>query len=185
KRRRVPEVDPTTADADPETFLSNFMAARAWIAPSGPGFAPLDEDDSADDAAADEFETAFNLRFEDPGKSNEVLMSYQRGLGGAVRREEATGRKRARERERELKEARKREREDDRARLRRLKIEEVEDKVRRIGEAAGLRGKEVDLAEWQGVVDGDFDDEEWEVEMRKRFGEAYYEAEEGDEAGQE
>ena len=184
-KRRITESDIAIADKDPETFLSNFMAARAWIAPSqdGPGFAPLDEDDSEEERKADKFEEAWNLRFEDPAKANETLMSYQRDLRKfGVRRDEVTGRQRAREREKEKKEAERKEREAERALLRKLRIEEAEEKVQRIKTAAGLRGKDVDLTEWRDVIEGEFDDEQWDREMRARFGEKYY-AEGDDESG--
>ncbi|TKA60193.1 hypothetical protein B0A55_12962, partial [Friedmanniomyces simplex] len=58
-------------------------------------------------------------------------------------------------------------------------IEEAEEKVQRIREAAGLRGKDVDLTEWRDVIEGDFEDEEWDREMRRRFRESYYAEGEG------
>ncbi|KAK3629047.1 Kinetochore protein Spc24 [Elasticomyces elasticus] len=182
--KRITESDIASASHDPETYLSNFMAARAWIAPtstnSATPYAALDEDDSEEDSRADKFEEAFNLRFEDPNKANEVLMSFQRDAGAnGVRREEMTGRKKAREREKERKEAERREREGERARLRKLMVDEAEEKVRRIKEAAGLRGKDVDLSQWRDVIEGDFEDEQWDLEMKRRFGDEYYDEAEG------
>ncbi|KAK3674787.1 Kinetochore protein Spc24 [Recurvomyces mirabilis] len=174
----ITENDITSADQDPETYLSNFMSARAWLANGESKYIPLDEDDSEDEQRADKFENAFNLRFEDPAHANETLMSFRRDIGGdkGVRREELSGRQRAREREKERKAAEKREREEERARLKKLKVEEVEEKVARIREAAGLRGKDVDLREWRGMIEGDFAEDEWEAEMGRRFGEEYYDA---------
>lgn len=178
KAARITDADVKDADKDPETFLSNFMAARAWL-PTDPSsrFAPLESDDSDDDARADEFEEAYNLRFEDPAKANEKLASFARDVGKyGVRRDEKTGRAKARDREKERKEALKKELEEDKARLRKLNIEEAEEKVKKIKEAAGLRGKDVDLDAWRGVIEGDFDDNKWEEEMKRRFGEDYYAA---------
>ncbi|KAK5707739.1 Kinetochore protein Spc24 [Elasticomyces elasticus] len=180
--KRITESDIASASHDPETYLSNFMAARAWIAPtsSNSPYAALDEDDSEEDSRADKFEEAFNLRFEDPNKANEVLMSFQRDAGkSGVRRDEVTGRKKAREREKERKVAERLEREQERARLRKLMVEEAEEKVRRIKEAAGLRGRDVDLAQWRDVIEGDFEDDQWDLEMKRRFGEEYYDEAEG------
>ncbi|KAK4900984.1 Kinetochore protein Spc24 [Elasticomyces elasticus] len=186
--KRITESDILSASHDPETYLSNFMAARAWIAPTSTNspYAALDEDDSEEDTRADKFEEAFNLRFEDPNKANEVLMSFQRDAGkSGVRRDEMTGRKKAREREKERKEAEKREREGERARLRKLMVDEAEEKVRRIKEAAGLRGKDVDLSQWRDVIEGDFEDEQWDLEMKRRFGDSYYDEAEGGSDGEE
>ncbi|OTA32121.1 hypothetical protein BTJ68_07539 [Hortaea werneckii EXF-2000] len=175
KRKRLTDTDIATAEKDPETYLSNFMAARAWLPSDGARWQAFDSDDSDDDRRADEFEEAYNMRFEDPSKSNEKLASFARDVGKyGVRREEKSGRAKARERERERKEAEKREREEEKARLRKLKIEEAEEKVNRIRDAAGLRGKDVDLGQWKDIIEGDFDDAQWDQEMQRRFGDQYY-----------
>ena len=179
KTRQITDNDIAAADKDPETYLSNFMAARAWLPSEGSRWQALESDDSGDDERADAFEEAYNMRFEDPKNANEKLQSFSRDVGKyGVRREEKGGRKRAREREREQKEQAKREREEERARLRKLKIEEAEDKVKRIKDAAGMRGQEIDLEQWRDIIEGDFDDDKWETEMKRRFGEDYYAAEE-------
>ncbi|KAF7196395.1 Protein kri1 [Pseudocercospora fuligena] len=183
-QKQLTDQDIASADKDPETYLSNFMAARAWLPGKGSRFQPLESDDSDDDKRAEEFEEAYNMRFEDPAKSNEKLQSFARDSGKhGVRREEKSGRARQREREREQREAEKREREEEKARLRKLKVEEAEEKVKRIKEAAGLRGQELKLDEWRDIIEGDFDDDQWETEMKRRFGEDYYA--EGEDSGSE
>ncbi|KAM3415252.1 hypothetical protein BST61_g8782 [Cercospora zeina] len=170
----ITEQDVNNADKDPETFLSNFMAARAWLPNEGARFQPLESDDSEDDQRAEEYENLYNLRHEDPA-ANEKLKSFSRDVGKyGVRRDEKTGRARQREREREAKELARRQRDEEKARLRKLKVEEAEEKVKRIKEAAGLQGKELDLEQWREVIEGEFDDEKWELEMKRRFGEDYY-----------
>ncbi|KAI5369837.1 Putative KRR1 interacting protein [Septoria linicola] len=174
KKVKLTEQDINEADKDPENYLSNFMAARAWLPTDGARFQPLESDDSEDDQKADEYEHLYNLRHEDP-TANEKLKSFSRDVGKyGVRRDEKTGRAKQREREREMKELAKRQRDEEKARLRKLKVEEAEDKVKRIKEAAGLHGKELNLEEWRNVIEGDFDDDKWEQEMKRRFGEDYY-----------
>lgn len=181
KAKKLTDEDIKAADKDPETYLSNFMAAKAWRPTEGSGPNAFDSDDSEDEARADAFEEAYNMRFEDPALANEKLQSFARDVGKySVRREEVKGRKSAREKERERKDAERREREEDRARLRRLKIEEAEEKVKKIKEAAGLRGKDVDISQWQDVIEGDFNDSQWDKEMQRRFGEDYYAVPEGE-----
>ncbi|KAK4985325.1 Kinetochore protein Spc24 [Elasticomyces elasticus] len=179
--KKVAELDVATADKDPETYLSNFLAARAWVPGSSSRFRAFDSDDSDEEARADAFEEAYNMRFENPKHANEKLMSYGRDTNTkySVRRDELSGRKKQREIERAKKESEKRQREEDKARLRRLKIDEVEEKVRKIKEAAGLRGQALDIGEWSKVLEEDWDDDRWEKEMKKRFGEDYYEQDEG------
>ena len=170
------EVDVTTADKDPETFLSNFMAARAWVPTDGARFQPLESDEEEEDERAEKFEAAYNLRFEDPQGSNEVLRTYARDIAAAksVRREEPKGRKKQREAAIERREAEKREREEERARLRKLKIEEMEEKLQKLKKAAGLKAKTLKDEEWIKILDEDWNDDMWESEMRKRFGDDYY-----------
>lgn len=174
------EVDVATADKDPETFLSNFMAARAWVPSDGARFQPLESDDDEEDERADAFEAAYNLRFEDPKGSNEMLKSYARDAIAAktVRREEPSGRKKQRDTIREKREAEKAERDEERARFRRLKIEEMEEKLQKIKKAAGIRGETLKDEDWTNFLDDGWDDERWEAEMNKRFGEDYYAEEE-------
>lgn len=175
-RVKITEDDVKIADKDPDTFLSNFMAARAWVPGDGTAFQPLESDDDEEDELADKYEAAYNLRFENPEGSNEVLKSYARDIVQAksVRRDEKKGRKKQREAEREKKEAEKRERDEDRQRLRKLKIEEMEERLQKIKKAAGLKGKALKNDEWASFLDENWDDDNWEREMNKKFGEDYY-----------
>jgi protein KRI1 len=178
---KASEFDISLADKDPELYLSNFMASRAWIPESSSRWEAFESDEGEGNDDADEWEAAYNLRFEDPAKSNEVLQSYSRKLVEArsVRRDDVKGRKKQRQLEKERKEEEKRQRHEERARLKRLKIEEAEEKLRKIKKAAGLRGKELQEEELMKMLEGSWDNETWEEEMNKRFGEQYYaEAEE-------
>ncbi len=165
-----------SADKNPDTFLSNFMAARAWVSGDGARFQPLESDDDEEDERADKFEEAYNLRFEDSKGSNEVLKSYARDVIAAksVRREEPSGRRKQRDTLRDKREAEKKGQEEERAQLRRLRIEEAEEKLKKIKKAAGLRGKTLKSEEWVDFLGDGWDDAKWEFEMNKRFGEDYY-----------
>ncbi len=174
---KQPLLDVGDVDQDPETFLSNFMAARAWVPTERAQFQPFESDDDEEERKAEEFEEAYNFRFEDPAKSNEKLVSHARDIAAkySVRREEKNPRKKQREAEGERKEAAKRERAQEKARLRKLKIEEAEEKLRKIKKAAGLKGSAgLSPEDWARFMDDDWNDARWEEEMEKRFGEAYY-----------
>ena len=179
--KEITGADVAAADKDPESYLSNFMAARAWLPTETSRWAAFESDESEDEMRADEFEEAYNLRFEDPEHANEKLMTFSRDANKySVRRDDVKGnaRKRARDREKEKKDQEKRERQEERKRLRDLRVEETAEKVKKIRQAAGMRGKEVNIDDWRDVLEGDFDDSRWEEEMRNRFGESYYAAEE-------
>ncbi|OTB06862.1 hypothetical protein M426DRAFT_318576 [Hypoxylon sp. CI-4A] len=165
------------ADKDPELFLSNFMASRAWVEEDGNGWEAFESDQGEDDKA-DEWEAAYNLRFEDPSKSNEVLKSYSRDVVAArsVRREDKNARKRQREIEREQKEEERQKRKEERARLRRLKLDEAEGKLKKIKQAAGLSGKTLKDDDWQKLLEDSWENDKWEEHLRKTFDDQYYAA---------
>ncbi|KAJ4292223.1 Kinetochore protein Spc24 [Collariella sp. IMI 366227] len=174
----VTDVDVANADKNPEDFLSKFMKSKAWATEEGASKWQAFESDDGEDAddVADEFEHAYNMRFEDPTKSNEFLKTYSRNMANArsARKEELTGRKRLRALEKERKEAEKQEREAERARLRRLKIDEASDKLAKIKKAAGMGGKTLSEEEWVKFLEDAWEDDKWEEEMKKRFNEEYY-----------
>lgn len=174
---KLTEVDVVNADKDPEGFLEKFMKAKAWAPKDGPNWQAFESDEGEDNEdMAEQFEHAYNMRFEDPDKANEVLKSYSRSLVAAksVRKEELKGRKKLRQLEKEKKEAEKAQREEERRRLRRLKIEEAEDKLAKIKKAAGMKSKVLSEEELLKLLDDAWDDDKWEQEMKRRFGEQYY-----------
>lgn len=176
RAKKIKVEDVAMADKDPETFLSNFLSARAWVAGEGARFQPLEEDDDEVDDRAEAWEAAYNLRFENPNGSNEVLKSYARDIIAAktVRREEPSGRRKQRDTIKDKKEAEKAERDEERARFRRLKIDEMEVKLQKIKKAAGIKGTTLKDDDWTKFLDDGWDDERWEAEMSKKFGEDYY-----------
>ncbi|KAL2021042.1 hypothetical protein VTK56DRAFT_7697 [Thermocarpiscus australiensis] len=174
---QLTELDVANADKNPEEFLSKFMASKAWAPGEGSKWQAFESDEGEDDDdLAEEFEHAYNMRFEDPEKSNEFLKTYSRNMAAArsARKEELTGRKKQRALEKERKEAEKKEREAERARLRRLKIEEASEKLAKIKKAAGMRGKDLKEEEWVKILEDAWDNDKWEDEMKKWFGEDYY-----------
>jgi protein KRI1 len=170
------DLDVNSADKDPETFLSNFMQARAWVPSDGARFQPLESDDDEELDRAEAWENAYNMRFENPAGANENLKSYARDIIAAksVRREEPNSRKKQRDAQREKKQAEKAERDAERTRLRQLKIGEMEEKLQKIKKAAGIRGKTLKDDEWTQVLENEWDDDTWEAEMNAKFGEEYY-----------
>lgn len=169
-------VDVDTANQDPEQFLSSFMARRAWVSGPSSRFQPFESDDEEEDRRAEAFEEAYNFRFEDPKSANEKLLSHARDAAAkySVRREEPNSRKKVRDLQRARKDAEIKEREDEIARLRKLKVEEVAEKVKKIKEAAGLKGAAISENDWAKLLESDWDDDRWEAEMNERFGQSYY-----------
>ncbi|KAL4765705.1 KRI1 family protein [Aspergillus foveolatus] len=175
KRQAVPELDIENADKDPETFLSNFMSSRAWLQ-RGNSLQPFESDDEEEDERAEAWEEAYNFRFEDPSKLNNKLITHARDTTNkqSVRREEKSARKKLREAARAKKEEEKKQREMEKNRLRKLKMAELQEKVDKIKEVAGLRASELTDEDWAKFLDAAWDDKNWEEEMQKRFGDNYY-----------
>ncbi|RJE19376.1 Ribosome biogenesis protein Kri1 [Aspergillus sclerotialis] len=184
--KREPKLDIENADKDPENFLSNFMSSRAWIPTDRTDFQPFESDDDEEDARADALEEAYNFRFEDPNKVNEKLITHARDSTNkySVRREEKSSRKKHREAERMAKEQEKKQREAEKNRLRKLKADELHEKVKQIKEVAGIRASKFTDEDWAQFLDGAWNDKDWEEEMQKRFGEDYY-AEEDERGGED
>ncbi|OHE95645.1 KRI1-like family protein [Colletotrichum orchidophilum] len=182
-KKQITEDDIKNADRDPELFLSNFMAARAWTEGGEHNWKAFDSDDGEGDEGElyDKFEQAYNLRFEDPDKSNAALKTYSREIVSArsVRKEAASTRRKQRDAEKEKKEAEKQQRKKEKARLRKLKLEEAEEKLKKIKHAAGLRGEDLKDEEWLRFLNDAWEDDRWESEMKRRFGEEYYAEVEG------
>ncbi|PWY72387.1 ribosome biogenesis protein Kri1 [Aspergillus heteromorphus CBS 117.55] len=168
------------ADKDPETFLSNFMSSRAWIPAGRSELQPFESDDEDEDQRAEVFEEAYNFRFEDPSKMNAALITHSRGMTNkqSVRRDEKSSRKKRRDAEQQQKDDEKKQREIEKNRLRKLKMEELQQKINQIKEVAGIRASKMTDDDWVGFLDAAWDDKNWEEEMHKRFGEDYY-AEDG------
>ncbi|KAL3461514.1 Krr1-domain-containing protein [Aspergillus heterothallicus] len=170
------ELDVENADKDPETFLSNFMSSRAWTQGGKSHLQPFESDDEEDDARAEAWEEAYNFRFEDPSKINATLITHSRDTTNkqSVRRDDVSGRKKIRDAARLKKEEEKKQRESEKNRLRKLKMAELQEKVDKIKEVAGLNASKLTDDDWAGFLDAAWDDKDWEEEMQKRFGDNYY-----------
>ncbi|KAL2848114.1 KRI1-like family-domain-containing protein [Aspergillus pseudoustus] len=183
------QLDVENADKDPETFLSNFMSSRAWAQAGRSQLQPFDSDDEEEDARAEAWEEAYNFRFEDPSKINATLITHSRDTTNkqSVRREDVSGRKKIRDAARLKKEEEKKQREAEKNRLRKLKMAELQEKVDKVKEVAGLNASKLTDEDWAGFLDAAWDDKNWEEEMQKRFGDNYYAEDDavgsGDETG--
>lgn len=163
-------------ETNPDDFLDRFMSTKAWKLPPHSQIHPFESDDEEEESKAEAYEEAYNLRFEDPERSNEKLMTHARDSAArySARKAGPSVRRRAKEAEKVKKETEKRQRAADTARLRQLKILEMERQLQKIKEAAGLRDEALDISKWATFLDEAWDNENWELEMTRKFDESYY-----------
>lgn len=162
--------------ADPEEkFLIDYVLGRGWIDQQQPGknyeqIIAEDEEDLEAVERAEEYETALNFRFEQPGADQ--IVTYARTVEGSMRREDSR-RKRQREAKAARKELEAKQREEE---LKRKK-NEVKRLAKKLSKQAGLVNVDTKLVEELVAVDEeDFDLTEHDRKMAQLFNDAYYEA---------
>ncbi|ORY83740.1 KRI1-like family C-terminal-domain-containing protein [Protomyces lactucae-debilis] len=155
-----------------EAFLMDYVLNRGWLdkdAQKRPDYSNLvgDESESESDfeEKAEQFETAYNFRYEEPGALE--LASHPRDVPSLRRKEE----KRKKERESKLakQSKQKTEREEELNRLRNLKRQDLEDKIAQIEQVTGTK---MDFA--LEDLEADFDADDWDKRLMSKFDEAYY-----------
>ena len=164
------------AGEDPDGFLDRFLATRAWLPTASVQPLAFESDDDEHELRADQFEEAYNLRFENSTGANEKIMTHARDAAAkySVRSEIQSRRRRTRGKERSQKDDQESNRKSEKAMLRKLRLEEAEQKLQKIQEAAGIPVSQIKLQDWSKFLTEDWDDERWGSEMRQTFGEEYY-----------
>ncbi|OLL25052.1 Protein kri1 [Neolecta irregularis DAH-3] len=154
---------------DNEKFLLDFLTNKAWIDKENKTVPSYDQivseliDEEEFDEKADIFETNYNFRFE---QSTEIT-SHARDVP-TVRR---TDNKR-KEKRKEVKERKVKEKKEDLSRFKKLKREEIKERLKKIAVGGGVSGiTENDLEE-------EFDPAVWDKRMSGIFNDEYYDTRE-------
>ncbi|RKP15216.1 KRI1-like family C-terminal-domain-containing protein [Piptocephalis cylindrospora] len=160
-----------------EAFLMDYILNRGWVdqlSKGSTGLAEqevdLDEDEEAVDAA-DDFESQYNFRFEEPGAGQ--IITHSRQVAGSVRRPDDR-RKKARQTVAERKEEEKAKQREELKRLKNLKKAEILKKLRQIQEITGNDAVGIDAVD----LEADFNPDDYDGSMGKVFNEDYYQGEE-------
>ncbi|RVD84222.1 uncharacterized protein DFL_005984 [Arthrobotrys flagrans] len=175
---------PENPEADPEKFLDTFFTTKAWIPKGATGNIPFESDDEEEEDAAEEFEQMYNMRFEDPTVADRSkIITHARDIAKqkSLRREEKSKRKKARDEKKARKEREEEEKNAGKNRLRKLRVEEMEKKIKMVREAGGLEieaGAEAVDDKWKKILDDAWEDEGWEKQMGDLYGDKYYNEEE-------
>ncbi|KAF3926230.1 hypothetical protein ABW20_dc0101615 [Dactylellina cionopaga] len=177
----LPVALPENPEADPEKFLDAFFSTKAWVPKGAEANIPFESDDSEEEDVAEEFEQMYNMRFEDPTiDDRSKIITHARDIAKqkSLRREEKSKRKKARNEKKEKKQRQEEERATDKNRLRKLRVEELEKKIKMVQEAGGLELEaepEVVDNKWKKFLDDAWEgDEGWEKRMAELYGDKYY-----------
>ncbi|CAH2353796.1 protein Kri1p [[Candida] railenensis] len=165
---------------DENEFLSAFVDKKAWIPKENDKVINLDrvedEDDEDFDDAVEQFEHAYNFRYEDPNAAE--IVSYARNQA-TLRRSATNSRKRQREKENEEREQAEKEKQEHLKKKKISKVNEVADRLKKIKEAVGdeVPDEVIEKVFGNSLLNDDFDDTDWDSKMAQIFDEQYYEVE--------
>uniref|UniRef100_A0A7C9EUJ3 Kri1-like C-terminal domain-containing protein n=1 Tax=Opuntia streptacantha TaxID=393608 RepID=A0A7C9EUJ3_OPUST len=163
-----------------DKFLKDFFKNKLWI-DKDKGKRPIENDlvGISDDEEAlekqEDYEREYNFRFEENGSDR--VLGHSRFVEGSVRKE-TNARKQQRERKKERLAQAELERREEVKRLKNLKKKEIQERLHKIREIAGISGESIPLTEED--LEEDFDPDEFDKKMKAAFGDNYYEAEDAD-----
>jgi protein KRI1 len=172
------------AEVDPDAFLEHYLSSEGWKDKSAavPHYEDIVRDDEEDAEALDKaenFEHAYNFRFEEEGGG--VIQTYARNVEDSMRRVD-DARKRKREERKTRKALERQKKEEELRRLKNLKQAEIQaklDKVARLmGDKAEQPSEAQRLAALADDLDADFDPDAYDKKMQAIFDDEYYQ--EGD-----
>lgn len=161
-------------------FLSAFLDKQAWIPKKNDKVINLDkinhDDEEQFDEAVENFEHAYNFRYEDSNAAE--IVSYARSQA-TLRRSNTNARKNKRERQLEEKAKVNAEKEELVKKKKTAKMNKVVDRLTKIKEAVGDEVSDATIQKVFGesLLNDDFDDADWDSKMAEIFNEQYYGAE--------
>lgn len=162
-----------------EIFLKEFLKKKMWIDKEEKHAQDEDIDyieDEEEIEKQEEYERDFNFRYEEA--VGDRVLGHSRQVDGSVRKKD-NARKRQREHKEERMVQAEIERKEEVKRLKNLKKKEIEEKLNKIREVAGLDGVG-DITLTEKDLEEDFDPDEFDKKMKAAFGEEYYDAEDVD-----
>lgn len=159
-----------------DVFLKEFFKNKMWIDKENGKNKVIEEDVAiSDDEEAlekqEDYERDFNFRFEE--NVSDRVLGHSRSVVGSVRKE-TNARKNQRERKKERMAEAEIERQEEVKRLKNLKRKEMQEKINKIREIAGIDKESVLVNE--DDLEEDFDPEKFDKKMNAAFGKDYYEA---------
>lgn len=174
KETKVALPDP---NKDEQGFLNAFLDNQAWIPTKNDKVIDLDQIDKDDeedfDDAVEDFEKAYNFRYEDANSAE--IVSYARNQA-TLRRAKTNSRKRQRDKKLDAKLEEERQRDELLKKKKLQKVNTVLDRLTKIKQAVGEEISDDVIRKVFGdsLLDDDFDDADWDSKMAQIFDEQYY-----------
>ena len=167
--------DPQNEDA----FLDEFMGQQAWMPKEGDRVIDLDmqdEDDEEFDAAAEQFENAYNFRFEDANSAE--IVSYARNQA-TLRRSATNSRRRKREDEKREKEEEHAKKEQAVQKKKTKKANKLTDVLEQLKKEFGAEIDEKMVKKISStLLNSDYSEDNWDSVVAELFNDEFYNAEE-------
>lgn len=164
-----------------EKFLKDYFRKKMWLEKDDGGkHLYSDEIDVSEDEEElekqEDYERGFNFRYEE--NAGDRVMGHSRKVEGSVRKKE-NARKVQRENKKERMAQAEYERKEELKYLKNLKKKEINEKLRKIREIAGI-GEDNDFLLEEHDLEEEFDPEEYDRKMKKAFDDNFYEADDVD-----
>ncbi|GFP89778.1 protein kri1 [Phtheirospermum japonicum] len=160
-------------------FLKDYFRSRMWV-DDGKNNNLDDEIEVSEDEEEierqEDYERDFNFRYEE--NAGDRILGHSRRIEGSVRKKE-NARKSQRERKEERMMQAEFERKEELKRLKNLKKKEINEKLEKIREVAGI-GKDESVFLDDDDLEDEFDPEAYDRKMKEAFGDGYYDAKDAD-----
>ncbi|KAL3638804.1 hypothetical protein CASFOL_016711 [Castilleja foliolosa] len=162
-------------------FLKDYFRSRMWVDDGKTNNLDVDDDievseDEEEIERQEDYERDFNFRYEE--NAGDRILGHARRIEGSVRKKE-NARKSQRDRKEERIIQAEFERKEELKRLKNLKKKEINEKLEKIREVAGI-GKDEGVFLDNDDLEDEFDPEAYDRKMKKTFGDGYYDAKDVD-----
>lgn len=165
-----------------EKFLKDYFRKKMWLDKKDGSNKGLDEDgldvleDEEELERQEDYEREFNFRFEE--NAGDRVMGFSRKVEGSVRKKDNARKLQRKNKEERMAQA-EFERKEELKHLKNLKKKEMNEKLRKIRETAGIGEDEVCLLD-EHDLEKEFDPDEYDNKMKKAFDEKFYNADDVD-----
>lgn len=164
-----------------EEFLNEFMSNQAWIPQAGDKVINLDQHDQSDDEdfenAAEDFENAYNFRYEDPNAAE--IISYARNQA-TLRRSATSSRRRKRDEEKQIKDTIKKEKETQIQKKKTKKVNKLTDVLEQLQKEFGAKIEDHMVEKiTKTLMNSDYKEGDWDNVIAELFNDEFYNDDEG------